>query len=86
MQPHITTFGNTSSAKARELRSSTSELTNGLHPDLNHRTVPVLDAICVGEGQHDVATVAFKGALGSPTISLENNRFEPFQNGRPLHR
>ena len=30
-----------------------------------------------------------KGAFGSPTqktVSLENDRFRPFQNGRPLHR
>ena len=36
----------------------------------------------------DFAAMA-KGAFGSPTqktVSLENDRFRPFQNGRPLHR
>ena len=65
------TFGSASSSKARALRSSTSELTNGLHLDLNHRTVPVLDAlaaICIKKGQHDVAAVALK--LKPPKIEL----------------
>ena len=93
IQPHImnpdavvalaaTTFGNTSSAKACELRSSTSELTNGLHPDLNHRTVPVLDAlaaICVKKGQHDAAAVALKLKLPKIELFLATNDKTPKQ-------
>ena len=76
------TFGNTFTTKARELRSSTSEPTNGLHPDLNHRTVPILDAfavICVKEGQHDAAAVALKLELPKIELFLATNDETPEQ-------
>ena len=46
--------------RACGLRSSASELTGDLLPNLNRRTVPVLGAfaaICVKKGLHDVAAV-----------------------------
>ena len=93
MQPHImnpdavvalaaATFGNTSSTEARGLRSCTSEPTNGLHPVLNHRTVPILDAfaaICVKGGQHDVAAVALKLELPRVELFLATNDETPEQ-------
>ena len=76
------TFEKTSSTKACELRSSTRELTNGPDPDLDHRTVPVLDAlaaICVKKGQHDVAAVALKLKLPKIELFLATNDEAPKQ-------
>ena len=76
------TFGKTSSTKALGLRSSTGELTDGLHPDLDHRTVPVLDAlaaICVKKDQHDVAAVALKLKLPKIELFLATNDETPEQ-------
>ena len=94
LEPHIVnpdavvalaaaTFGNTSSTDAREPRSSTSEPTNGLHPDLNRRTAPILDAlaaICVKGGQHDVAAVALKLELPRVELFLATNDETPEQD------
>ena len=93
MQPHImnpdavvalaaATFGNASSAKTRELRSSTSELTNGLDLDLNHRTVPVLDAlaaICIKKEQHGVAVAALMLKPAKIELFLATNDETPEQ-------
>jgi len=61
-----------SSHQAAELRSTQLvSLDYGHHPHLNHRTLPLLDAvakICVKEGGSNVAAVALK--MRSPVIEI----------------